>query len=128
MNILEDFARHIEFLGFGTLSTRETAGDIFWGWMPDAPNEAVVVYSTDSSYAGSSTAARIQVITRALSPKAAYERSQAIVEALAEFDGYLGGDGARASIAVINASVGLGADTKKRALYSSNFYVHYCDT
>ena len=128
MNLIEQFARHIEFLGYGTVADSETAGDIFWGWMPDTPDACVTVYSTDSSYAGSPGGARIQMIVRDKYPADAYERSQAIVEALAEYDGYLAGDGARAYIEVLNASVGLGGDTKKRELYSSNFRVYYCDT
>ena len=128
MNLLEQFARHIEFLGYGTVSTSEAGGDIFWGWMPDSPDECVCVFSSDSAYAGAPNGARLQVITRAKNARRAYERSQAIAEDLAEFTGYLGGDGASVSIEVINASAGLGADTKKRELYASNYRVYYCDT
>lgn len=67
-------------------------------------------------------------MVRAKTAKAAYEVSQAIVEELAEFEGYLAGDGARASIGVLNASQGLGPDSKKRELYASNFRVFYCET
>ena len=128
MNLIEQFARHIEFLGFGTVADSTTAGDIFWGWMPDSPDACVTVFSTDSAYAGSDSGARIQMMVRGKSAKAAYERSQAIVEALAEFEGYLAGDGARVSVTVLNASAGLGSDAKKREMFSSNFRVYYCDT
>lgn len=128
MNLIEQMARHLEFLGFGTVADANSAGDIFWGWMPDKPDNCITVYSTDSGYAGSPDGARVQVMVRAKTAKAAYEVSQAIVEELAEFEGYLAGDGARASIGVLNASQGIGPDSKKRELYSSNFRVFYCET
>lgn len=127
MNLIEQFARHIEFCGFGQVSDREVEGNIFWGTMPDQPDNAVCVFSTDSGYGGYDDGARVQVIVRAKTTKAAYELSQSIVEELAEFDGYLAGDGARARIDVINASAGLGVDDKRRDMYSSNFLVHYCN-
>lgn len=66
-------------------------------------------------------------MVRAKTTREAYELSQAIADELAEFDGYLAGDGADAHIRVLNASAGLGADGKKRELYSSNYLVHYCN-
>ena len=128
MNLIKQFAQHIEFLGFGTVSDSERAGDIFWAWMPDSPDDCVTIYSSDSAYAGADQGARVQMMVRAKTPADGYERSQAIVEALAEYEGYLAGDGARVYIEVVNASVGLGADARKRELYSSNFRVYYCDT
>lgn len=128
MNLLEQFARHIEFMGHGIAADSETEGTIFWGWTPDVPDTCVTLFSNDSAYAGSPSGARVQMIVRGKTAKAAYELSQAIVEDLAGFEGYLAGDGARASIDVVNASVGLGSDNKKRELYSSNFRVYYCDT
>lgn len=127
MNLLEQFARHIEFCGFGTVADRETDGNIFWGLMPDEPDDAVCVFSSDSGYGGSDDGARIQVIVRSKSTKKAYELSQAIAEELADFDGYLAGDGAKANIQVLNASAGVGADDKKRDMYSSNYLVYYCN-
>lgn len=127
MNLIEQFAIHLEFLGFGMVSTEESEGNIFWGLMPDRPDECICVFSTDSGVGGSYHPARIQVIVRGKSTKAAYELSQAIAEALDEYDGYLMGDGARASIGILNASVGLGTDNKKREMYSSNYLVHYCN-
>lgn len=127
MNLLEQFAYNLEFLGLGTVANEEHDGNIHWGVMPDQPDLCVGVFSTDSGFGGSDDGARIQVMVRARSAKAAYELSQSIVKALVDFDGFLNGDGARASIDVINASAGLGADTKKREIYSSNFLVHYCD-
>ena len=95
--------------------------------MPDQPDNAVCVFSTDSGYGGSDDGARVQVVVRARVTRAAYELSQRIVEDLAEFDGYLAGDGARVQIEIINASAGLGVDEKRRDLYSSNFLVRYCN-
>ena len=127
MNLIEQFARHIEFCGLGQVSDKETDGNIFWGLMPDQPDNAIGVFSTDRGSGGSEKGASVQVIVRATTTKAAYEISQNIVEELAEFDGYLAGDGARARIDVINASAGLGVDDKRRDMYSSNFLVHYCN-
>lgn len=109
------------------MSDAQSDGNIFWGMMPDAPDNCICVNSTDSGYGGSDSGARVQVIVRGKTTKYAYETSQAIAEELVDFDGYLGGDGAHASIEVLNASCGLGADSKKRELYSSNFLVHYCN-
>jgi len=127
LNLIEQFALHLEFLGFGIVSDEEREGNIFWGLMPEQPDECICVFSSDSGYGGSEDGARIQVMTRAKSTKAAYECSQAIAEVLVDYEGYLNGDGARASIRVLNASAGLGADSKKRELYSSNFLVYYCN-
>ena len=128
MNLLEQFARHIEFLGFGTVADDSTEGNIFWGVAPDSPDPCITVYSTDSAYAGPPNGARLQMIVRGTSADDAYTLSQAIVEELAEFEGFLAGDGARVSIDVLNASAGIGSDTRKREMYSSNFRVYYCDT
>ena len=127
MNLLEQIAEHLDFCGIGTMNTNETPGDIYWGLMPDTPDKCVCIFSTDSAYGGSEDGARIQVITRAKSTREAYELSQAIVDELADFDGFLAGDGAHAQIRVMNASTGLGSDGRKRELYSSNFRVYYCN-
>lgn len=127
MNLLEQFARHIEFLGHGTVADENTPGDIFWGWTPDSPSECVTVFSSDSAYAGAPNGARIQMIVRGNSPKSAYERSQAIVEDLVDFQGFLAGDGANVFVQVENSSTGIGSDQKKREMYSSNFRVFYCE-
>jgi len=127
VNLIEQFARHIEFLGFGTVSDEETEGDIFWGTMPDLPDKCICVFSSNSAFGGSTDGARIQVIVRAKNTKDAYELSQQIAEELVDFDGYLAGDGAHASITPLNVSCGLGADGRKRDLYSSNYLVRYCN-
>lgn len=127
MNLIEQIASHIEFVGLGALNTDEQEGNVFWGNMPDAPDECVCVYSTDSAYAGSEDGARVQIIVRAKTTKKTYEWSQAIAEEFAEFNGFLCGDGAMVDIAAINTSCGLGADTKRREMYSSNFRVKYCN-
>lgn len=122
MNIVREMVLHLEYLGHG-----EKDRNLFWGTMPTTPDTAVCVYSSDSGYAGSPDGARLQIITRAKSDKTAYELSQAIAEDLAEFDGYLYGDGAQASIDITNASIGLGNDDNKRPMYSTNIVVRYCD-
>lgn len=126
-NLLEQFARHIEFLGHGTVADEEHEGDIFYGRMPDSPDHAICVFSTDSGIGGTDKPARIQVFVRDRYTKIAYELSQAIADDLHEFDGFLAGDGAHVSIEAINSSNGIGEDDKNRELYSSNFYVYYCD-
>ena len=127
LNLLEQFARHLEFLGFGAVADSSSDGDIFWGLMPDKPDDCICVFSTDSGYGGSDNGARIQIMVRAKTTRKAYEWSQAIAEALVDYDGFLAGDGAKVSIEVLNASCGLGADTKKRELYSTNLLVYYCN-
>lgn len=126
-NLLEQIAKHIEFLGFGTCPDSQSDGDIYWGRMPDAPDTCTCVFSSDSQYGGSEKGARIQIMVRAKTSKAAYELSQAIAEELIEFDGFLAGDGAHVFITAINVSTGIGADERNRELYSSNFIVQYCD-
>lgn len=127
MLLIEQIAKHVEFLGFGTLPTEAASGSVFWGTMPDSPDECIAVYSSDSAYAGAENGARIQIMTRGTSVRRAYALSQAIVEALVDFDGFLAGDGAHVRIDVENASAGLGTDAKKRELFSSNFRVYYCE-
>lgn len=127
VNIIEQIARHIEFVGLGEMPSAETTGNIYWGQMPDSPDDCIGVMSTDSSLPGHEGGARIQIIVRAKTTKQAYELSQEIAEELDEFDGFLGGDGPHAMIEAINTSTGLGADTKRRELYTSNFLVKYCN-
>ena len=126
MNLLEYIAIQLEISGVGTANTDATAGDIFWGNMPDDPDDCICIFSTDSQYDGSPNGARFQVYTRASTTKDAYEKSQQVAEALAEFDGYLAGDGPLAKIEVINASQGMGADITRRELYVSNYRIRYC--
>lgn len=127
MNLIEQVARHLEFCGFGATADEITDGNIYWGHMPDKPDECVCVFSTDSGYAGKTGGARVQIVTRGKSAKATYELSQAIAEELAEYVGFLAGDGAGVRIEVENASQGLGADGVRRELYSTNIRVYYCD-
>ena len=127
INLIDQIARHIEFLGHGVMADAETDGDIYWGKMPDMPDACVCVFSTDSQYGGSDKGARVQIFVRGRNSKEAYERSQAIADDLVEFDGFLAGDGAHVFITPINISEGLGADAKQRELYSSNYLVKYCD-
>ncbi len=127
LNILEEIARHIEFAGLGAMPSADCDGNIYWGHMPDSPDDCICVLSTDSSLPGSENGARIQVIVRAKTTRRAYELSQDVAYELDDFNGFLAGDGARATIEALNTSTGLGADEKRRELYSSNFLVRYCD-
>lgn len=126
MNLIEEIANHIEFLGHGIMATSDQAGSVFWGLMPDDPDLCVAVFSSDSSYAGSPNGARIQIMTRAKTTREAYELSQQIAEDLTGFMGFLGGDRSYVSIDQTNASTGIGADAQRREIYSSNFIVKYC--
>lgn len=127
MNLLEQVAYHLEFCGFGTVATAEADGNIHWGRMPDQPDECICVFSYDTATPGAPQGARVQVINRAKSPRVAYETSANIARELEDFSGFLAGDGAMATITVENAATGIGADIKKRELYSSNFRIHYCE-
>lgn len=127
MNILEWIARHIEFAGLGEMPSEDREGNLHWGHMPDSPDDSICVLSTDSSLPGSENGARIQIMVRAKTTRRAYELSQQVAAELDDFDGFLAGDGPHAMIEALNTSAGLGADTKRRELYSSNFLVRYCD-
>ena len=127
MNLLEEIAYHLEYEGFGEVSTTERVGKIFWGLMPDSPDYCICVFSTDSAYPGSSNAGRFQIVVRAKSVTLAYETACEITDALAEFNDFLHGDGAKAIIEVVNSATSLGEDEKKRQLYSSNYTIRYCD-
>lgn len=127
MNLLEQIATHLEFCGFGKRPDENGPGDIYWGTMPSSPDKCIGIFSSDSGYRGSENGARIQIIVRADTDLEAYTLAQDITEELADFDGFLGGDGAWVRIAVTNSATGLGADTKTRPLYSSNYVLHYCD-
>lgn len=126
MNLLEELAHHLEFCGFGTCADEETDGDIHWARMPDAPDDCVCVFSTDSGVGGPGSTARFQIMNRAKSTRKAYELSYDIAQELDDYSGYLNGDGREVTIEVINAAQGLGPDTKKREVYVTNIAVKYC--
>lgn len=126
MNLLEQIAMQLQIGGFGILATNEQDGNICWGRMPDQPDDCICVYSSDSAYHGAENGARIQIINRSISTRTAYETACNIGNELDGFSGFLGGNGAYASIDVESAAVGLGADTKKREMYSTNIRVRYC--
>lgn len=127
MNLLEEIARHLEFCGFGTVADETTDGDIHWGRMPDAPDDCICVYSTDSGVGGPDSTARFQIMNRAKSTKKAYEVSYDVAKELDDYNGFLCGDGRSVKIEIINAASGLGPDTKKREVYVTNIAVKYCD-
>ena len=127
MNLIEQIAHHLAFCGFGTVATAESDGNIHWGRMPDAPDDCICVYSHDSAVPGAPQGARIQIMNRAISPRTAYETSVNIAKALDDFQGFLAGDGDMVTIDVVNSAAGLGGDTKKRELYSTNIRVFYCE-
>lgn len=126
MNLLEELAHHLEFLGFGTCADADTDGDIHWARMPDSPDDCICVYSTDSGVGGPDSRARFQIMNRAKSTREAYETSYAIAQELEGFSGFLAGDGHQVIIEVVNAATGLGPDTKKREVYVTNITVKYC--
>lgn len=127
MNLLEEIARHLEFCGLGVVADETTDGDIHWARMPDAPDDCICVYSTDSGVGGPDSTARFQIMNRAKSTKKAYEVSYAIAQELDDYNGFLFGDGRSVKIEIINAASGLGPDTKKREVYVTNIAVKYCD-
>lgn len=127
MNLMEELAAHLEMAGLGTVPDARRDGDIHWGRMPEAPDECVCIFSTDSGTGGPDGPARFQIMNRAKTVKAAYEKSCAIADELDEFDGFLAGDGRKVIIEVMNAATGLGADAKKREIYVTNISVKYCD-
>lgn len=127
MNIMEELARHLEFCGFGTFADEEHDGDIHWGRMPDAPDDCVCVFSSDSGVGGTDSTARFQIMNRACETKTAYELSYAIAQELEDYNGFLNGDGRQVIIEVINAATGLGPDSKKREVYVTNIAVRYCN-
>ncbi len=120
-------ARHLEFCGFGVVADEETDGDIFWGRMPDTPDDCICVYSADSGVGGVDSTARIQIMNRGCETKAAYELSCSIAQELDDFSGFLNGDGRDVTIEITNAATGLGPDTKKREVYVTNIAVRYCN-
>ena len=128
MNLIERLCDHLEFLGLGICNTDETAGDLFWGILPDSPDRALAVMSVDSSYAGSTNGARIQIFTRGApgQVRVPYEWSVEVAEELEGFSGFLSGDGPRVSIEAISVAEGAGTDTSGRHLYVSNYRIRYC--
>ena len=127
MNLLEEFAAHLEYCGFGTVASSESDGDIHWARMPDSPDECICVFSTDSGVGGTDSTARFQIMNRGRNTRNAYELSYAIAQELDDFSGFLCGDGREVTIQVINAATGLGPDTKKREVYVTNIAVRYCN-
>ena len=128
MNLIEHIADHLDFEGVGKLATLEEDGNIFWGDMPDKPDNAVCVYSTDSSYGGSESGARIQIMCRGEvgDIRTPYELSCYITELLQDFNGFLHGDGPMVIIEALTTALGSGTGTTGRHYYSSNYQVRYC--
>ena len=129
MNLIEHIADHLDFEGIGVLSTKEHDGNIFWGHLPDAPEEAIVVNSTDSQYPGSETGARIQIMCRGKvgDTRIPYELACRISELLADYTGFLHGDGPYVQIEVMSTALGAGLDKSGREYYTNNYRVKYCD-
>lgn len=126
MNLLEELAHHLEFCGFGTVASEEEDGNIHWARMPDSPDSCICVYSTDSGVPTSENGARIQIMNRSNKTREAYETSADIANELDGFHGFLNGNGRLVRISVENAACGIGTDTKKREMYTTNLRVHYC--
>ncbi|MBR1710597.1 MAG: hypothetical protein IJ719_17530 [Clostridia bacterium] len=133
MNLLEHIADHLDFEGLGILNTDEQEGDIFWGILPeDLPANAersISVMSTDSSYGGSPSGARIQIFTRGGigDVRTSYELACEITRVLEGFNGYLHGDGPHVRVEVLSSAQGSGLDTSGRHYYVSNYKFYYCD-
>lgn len=129
MNLIEQIADHMEFCGLGVCATLEHEGDLYWGQMPESPDAAVCVFSTDTAYPGSTSGARIQIMCRGAvgDARTPYERACAITDELGDFLGFLSGDGPYARIEVTNSAQGVGLDTRGRHIYVSNYRVYYCD-
>ena len=126
MNLLEQVARHIAYLGFGRVPSAEEEGEIFYGTLPDSPDFAICVYATDASYPGSKTGARLQILVRGRTDREAYRTCQDLAFALADYDGFLAGGLSRAVIDLMNGARGLGSDEKKRKLYACNIRLRFC--
>ena len=128
MNLIEAVCDHLEFLGLGTCNTDETAGDLFWGILPDAPDRALAVMSVDSAFGGSAGGARIQIFTRGEPGhvREPYEWAVEVAEALEGYSGFLSGDGPMARVEAVSTAEGCGVDTSGRCLYVSNFRIWYC--
>ena len=121
MNLLRHLAGHLEFCGFG-----KPDENIFWGRMPDSPDACVCLFSADSGLPGRDAGDTVRVVNRASSPGEAYETACAIAQALDGFDGFLAGEGALARIEVLSGASGMGADGKKRELYTIELRMRYC--
>lgn len=129
MNFIEQIADHLEFVGIGTCATDESEGNIHWGNLPDSPDECACVFSTDTSYPGSDKGARIQITTRGKVGdwRTPYELACRITDELAEFSGFLSGDGPQARFDVVDSAHGMGLDDSGRHVYTSNYIVFYCN-
>ena len=119
VNLLKEVACHLEFCGLGRVD-----GDIFWGRMPDGPEDCVGVFAANGGLPGAETAARVQILARARETGGAYARACRIAEALDGFNGFLHGGGAAAKIEAAGAS-GRGEDEKKREMYMVEIRVKY---
>lgn len=128
MNLIKEIAEHLAYEGFGTVPSTVEEGNIYYGKMPDMPDSAIAVLSVDSAYPSAPNGARIQLLFRGMEVDDTYLKAVAVVDSLLEFDGFLAGDGAKVFITVENGPTGLGADPKRRELYSVNLRVYYCET
>lgn len=122
MNLLKQVAEHLAFCGLGTIDA-----DIFWGRLPDRPDACAAVISQDSALPGETGEGRLRILNRAETPEAAYAAACRIAGTLAEFDGFLAGDGAWARLRVITAAGDQGEDGKKRPVYATEIGVRCCE-
>ena len=125
MNILEECTAHLAALGFGTVSSREEDGNIFYGRLPERDGLTVCVMAADAGAPGRD--ARLEIVVRAASDREAFEVCDRIARAMDGFEGYLMGWGSRASVRLLNGAHGLGADARQRALYACNLTVRFCE-
>jgi len=129
MNILEELCSHLDFLNLGFMNTDEEEGNLFWGILPEMPDRALSVMSTDSAYGGSAEGARLQIFTRGMpgDVRTPYEWALDVCRQLENFHGFLHGDGPYVRIEAVSVAQGCGTDTRGRHLYVSNYRVFYCD-
>ena len=116
MTDLEHLLQHLEWAGFGTVSDEAVPGDLFLGEMPPAPDSCLCLMSADMGIG--TEGARIEVFVRGergdyLAP---HRRLARVTEHLADFHGFLHGDGPFADITVLSGGEGRGADSLGRHL------------
>lgn len=119
MNLLEQLAAHLEYCGLGIRNE-----DIFWGRMPDTPDECICLFCQDRGRPGEP--AQIQVVCRSPFPRQAFENACDIAFELDDYTGFLAGDGMAVGITALASGTGMGPDARKREMYSTLLSVRVC--
>lgn len=126
MTILEHLLVHLEWAGLGVVADGETPGDLFLGEMPPSPDACLCLMSADMGIG--TEGARIEIFVRGergdyLTP---HRRLARVTAALADFHGFLHGDGPDADITVLSGGEGRGADTLGRHLLMTVVRLRCC--